>query len=79
MSGIIEGPSLGAPPTTGSCNGYIDNDYTINLECKTSEQQREPEVNCGFVPFRFHLNGAVNIREQTTSKAYKSFLGDPKS
>jgi hypothetical protein len=32
-----------------------------------------------FVPFRFHQNGPVNTREQTTSKAYKSFLGDPKS
>lgn len=32
-----------------------------------------------FVPFRFHLNGPVNTRGQVTSKAYKSFLGDPKS
>lgn len=32
-----------------------------------------------FVPFRFHQNGPVNLRSQSNSKGYETFLGDQKS
>ena len=60
---------------------------TGSFENRTTEQQVTESVNKtvfltrsgGAVPFRFSSTGIENIRSQTSSGSYKSFIGDEKT
>jgi hypothetical protein len=49
---------------------------TVTSSVETQISSSSPS---DFVPFRFHSGGALNIRGQSTTKGYKTFIGDQKS
>ena len=54
----------------------IDSDYTIKV---FSDLRNQHTISAGVIsglPFRVMCPGPINIRKQSTSKAYKTFLGE---
>ena len=50
--------------------GSLNDDYRIKGESNSSS---------GRVPFRYHAIGPFNLRGQTSTNYYKTFLGEQKS
>jgi hypothetical protein len=60
----------------------IEVDYTINQTGSLNDDYRvkgESNSSTGRVPFRFFATGPFNLRGQTSTSYYKTFLGKQKS
>ena len=67
---------------------YIDDDFTLKIAEKFKEQDYhkkhegisdDGKEEAPFVPFRFTATGAPNLRLQSTSQNYKTFIGKSKT
>ena len=66
---------------------HIDDDFTLNIIEKFKEQdyhkKAEGSTDDGkedipFLPFRFGATGAPNLRLQSATQNYKTFIGNTK-
>ena len=66
----------------------IQEDYTIKLETSLAigggtgdpqETSGNLPDNHNFVPFRFYAFGPFNIRKQTPTNAYRTFIGEQRN
>lgn len=57
----------------------IQDDYIINLSGSVDTEFEGTPSDNGFVPFRFKAVGPFNLRSQSASGYYKTFLGEQKS
>tara|TARA_Y100000592_G_C5350242_1_gene258522 strand:+ start:135 stop:359 length:225 start_codon:yes stop_codon:yes gene_type:complete len=66
---------------------YIDDDFTLKIAEKHKEQDYHKKAegssddekeDLPFLPFRFTATGAPNLRLQSTSQNYKTFVGKSK-
>ena len=53
-----------------------DDDIQDNYVISLSGSLVQETDNKGFVPFRFYAFGPFNIRKQTATAAYRTFIGE---
>lgn len=68
--------------TTDISNDYIINAFSGSLQrgdYKTITSGSGGVVEENFAPFRFSVNGAFNLRNQSAENHYKTFVGEQKT